>query len=226
MKRGIPPAAPNESARSSPGQSECSKYSNCPIRGQHLQHITHSTPEVRQVWLWVRSCLEGNWPEVSVSCVFSLIIDPVQVSDRSDISWSSSVSSQLKHFSLHTVSVIICHVTSQTKGKVQLVQIYEQSNFQRLHQRAPWHHTSSTSHQLTVWTRSSMLRPHRQNIQFNLKWWERSNKKSSTKTITQTQSEQTKSNMNQIKSHKFTESIRDNTSLNRFHVSAVKYIKI
>lgn len=116
--------------------------------------------------------------------------------------------SQLKHFvSLHTVSVIICHVTSQTKGKVQLVQIYEQSNFQRLHQRAPWHHTSSTSHQLTVWTRSSMLRPDRQNIQFNLKWWEKSNKKSSTKTTTQTQSEQTKSNMNQIKSHKFTEFI-------------------
>lgn len=114
-------------------------------------------------------------------------------------SWNTSVCTQ-------SVS-LICHVTSQTKGKVQLVQIYEQSNFQRLHQRAPWHHTSSTSHQLTVWTRSSMLRPDRQNIQFNLKWWERSNKKSSTKSITQTQSEQTKSNMNQIKSHKFTEFI-------------------
>lgn len=101
-------------------------------------------------------------------------------------SWNTSVCTEW--------TSLICHVTSQTKGKVQLVQIYEQSNFQRLHQRAPWHHTSSTSHQLTVWTRSSMLRPDRQNIQFNLKRWKRSNKKSSTKSTTQTQSEQTKSN--------------------------------
>lgn len=205
MKRGIPPAAPNESALSSPGQSECSKYSNCPIRGQHLQHITHSTPEVRQVRRQWGVRLEGNWPEVSVYMylVWLLIL----------LKFLTSADLLLCRHSWNTLSVctewtsLICHVTSQTKGKVQLVQIYEQSNFQRLHQRAPWHHTSSTSHQLTVWTRSSMLRPDRQNIQFNLKWWEKSNKKSSTKTTTQTQSEQTKSNMNQIKSHKFTEFI-------------------
>lgn len=205
MKRGIPPAAPNESARSSPGQSECSKYSNCPIRGQHLQHITHSTPEVRQVRRQWGVRLEGNWPEVSVYMYLVWLLILLKFLTSADHLLCRH--SQLKHFSLHTVSVIICHVTSQTKGKVQLVQIYEHRNFQRLHQRAPWHHTSSTSHQLTVWTRSSMLRPDRQNIQFNLKWWERSNKKSSTKSITQTQSEQTKSNMNQIKSHKFTEFI-------------------
>lgn len=204
MKRRLPPAAPNEWARSSPGQSECSKYSNCPIRGQHLQHIAHSTPEVRQVWLWVRSCLEGNWPEVSVYMYLVWLLILLKFLTSADLllcrhSWNTSVCTEW--------TSLICHVTSQTKGKVQLVQIYEQSNFQRLHQRAPWHHTSSTSHQLTVWTRSSMLRPDRQNIQFNLKWWERSNKKSSTKTTTQTQSEQTKSNMNQIKSHKFTEFI-------------------
>lgn len=209
MKRGIPPAAPNEWARSSPGQSECSKYSNCPIRGQHLQHIAHSTPEVRQVRRQWGVRLEGNWPEVSVYMYLVWLLILLKfLTDLTSADLLLCRHSQLKHFvSLHTVSVIICHVTSQTKGKVQLVQIYEQSNFQRLHQRAPWHHTSSTSHQLTVWTRSSMLRPDRQNIQFNLKWWERSNKKSSTKTTTQTQSEQTKSNMNQIKSHKFTEFI-------------------
>lgn len=54
---------------------------------------------------------------------------------------------------------LICRVAVPTKEKVQPVQIYEHSNSQRLHQRAPWHHTSS-SHQLSsVWTRSSMLRP-------------------------------------------------------------------
>lgn len=204
MKRRFPPAARNESALSSPGQSECSKYSNCPIRGQHLQHITHSTPEVRQVRRQWGVRLEGNWPELSVYMYLVWLLILLKFLTSADLllcrhSWNTSVCTEW--------TSLICHVTSQTKGKVQLVQIYEQSNFQRLHQRAPWHHTSSTSHQLTVWTRSSMLRPDRQNIQFNLKWWERSNKKSSTKTTTQTQSEQTKSNMNQIKSHKFTEFI-------------------
>lgn len=191
MKRRLPPAAPNEWARSSPGQSECSKYSNCPIRGQHLQHIAHSTPEVRQVRRQWGVRLEGNWPEVSVYMYLVWLLILLKFLTSADLllcrhSWNTSVCTEW--------TSLICHVTSQTKGKVQLVQIYEQSNFQRLHQRAPWHHTSSTSHQLTVWTRSSMLRPDRQNIQFNLKWWERSNKKSSTKTTTQTQSEQTKSN--------------------------------
>lgn len=191
MKRGIPPAAPNEWARSSPGQSECSKYSNCPIRGQHLQHIAHSTPEVRQVRRQWGVRLEGNWPEVSVYMYLVWLLILLKFLTSADLllcrhSWNTSVCTEW--------TSLICHVTSQTKGKVQLVQIYEHRNFQRLHQRAPWHHTSSTSHQLTVWTRSSMLRPDRQNIQFNLKWWEKSNKKSSTKTTTQTQSEQTKSN--------------------------------
>lgn len=150
-----------------------------------------ATPEVRQVRRQWGVRLEGNWPEVSVYMYLVWLLILLKFLTSADLllcrhSWNTSVCTEW--------TSLICHVTSQTKGKVQLVQIYEHRNFQRLHQRAPWHHTSSTSHQLTVWTRSSMLRPDRQNIQFNLKWWERSNKKSSTKTTTQTQSEQTKSN--------------------------------